>query len=117
MQALSICWLGIEPRPGLAPESSETAQLSEAQSSCIGPHRLSVRTNYQCDLPPERRCTCVGPDQLFVRVHDAVRHCEDAEAGLAGAVNGLSHQQNGSSGHHIEEAKELLLPRSSIDCV
>ena len=63
------------------------------------------------------QCTCVGSDQLFVRVHDAVRHCEDAEAGLAGAVNGFSHQRNGSSENHIEEAKELLLPRSSIDCV
>lgn len=55
-----------------------------------------------------------GPDQLFVRVHDAVRHCEEMRDSPAGTTNGF--HQDGSEAP-LSTATEPLLARNSMDFV
>ena len=57
-----------------------------------------------------------GPDQLFVRVHDAVRHCEEMRNSSAGATNGFHQEENGRDAP-LSNAAEPLLARSSMDFV
>ena len=57
-----------------------------------------------------------GPDQLFVRVHDAVRHCEEMRDSPVGATNGFHQDENGHDAP-LSSAAEPLLARSSMDFV
>ena len=57
-----------------------------------------------------------GPDQLFVRVHDAVRHCEEMRNSSAGATNGF-HRDGIAGEAPLSYAAEPLLARNSMDFV
>ena len=57
-----------------------------------------------------------GPDQLFVRVHDAVRYCEEMCNSSSGIMNGFHYNEDGHEAP-LSSAAEPLLPRRSIDCV
>ena len=57
-----------------------------------------------------------GPDQLFVRVHDAVRHCEEMRNSSAGATNGF-HLDGIAGEAPLSCAAEPLLARNSMDFV
>ena len=95
--------------------------------AAAAPYRAAVRPTFWTGVHRSQAQSCLlqaltvlllhaGPDQLFVRVHDAVRHCEEMCNSSSGIMNGFHYTEDGHDAP-LSSAAEPMLPRRSIDCV